>query len=103
MVNSYGNYGQNNGYQNNPHLQNQSVNYHSNQNISHHNNYNNYNHQNYIMPENWNDLVATVSNSHDPVFHNQLIEEMNARLFNEEDGLMRGHSETLRREIDIIK
>lgn len=28
---------------------------------------------------------------------------MNMRLFNEEDELMRNHSETLRREIDMIK
>jgi hypothetical protein len=55
------------------------------------------------MPESWHDLSATLLDNSDGVLRKQVIQEMNLRLFKEEDELRNGHSETLRREIDIIK
>ena len=48
--------------------------------------------------------MATVAlNSNDPVFNEQVLSKMNERLFAEEDELIQNHSDSLRREIDIIK
>jgi hypothetical protein len=55
------------------------------------------------MPNNWKDLTETMTNNSDPMLRDHLIEEMNGRLLNEEDELMSGHSDTLKREIDVIK
>lgn len=57
----------------------------------------------YDFPENWEELVNTVTNSSDPDFNSVALSEMNKRLFHEENDLTKNHSETLRREIEIIK
>jgi hypothetical protein len=59
--------------------------------------------QDYTLPENWEDMAATVLSSKDPEFTEHVITQMNEKLFLEEEELVRNHSDSLRREIDIIK
>lgn len=57
----------------------------------------------YDLPDNWEDMAATVANSQDEEYNAQVLAQMNERLFSEEEELIRNHSDALRREIDIIK
>lgn len=48
-------------------------------------------------------MSSLVSSSNDPAFTEHVVSQMNQRLFTEEEELVRNHSDSLRREIDIIK
>ena len=48
-------------------------------------------------------MAVTVANSNDPDFTEHVLAQMNQRLFSEQEELVRNHSDSLRREIDIIK
>ena len=51
----------------------------------------------YEIPENWEDMAATVANSQDEEFNAQVLTQINERLFSEEEVLIRNHSDALRR------
>ena len=55
------------------------------------------------MPENWEDMAGVVMGNNDPEFKEQVLTQMNEHLFTEEEDLIKNHSDSLRREIDIIK
>ena len=48
-------------------------------------------------------MANAVSTTDDPHYQERIVAEMNSRLFNEEEVLMKSHSDCLRREIDTIK
>ena len=48
-------------------------------------------------------MANLVMNSQDEEFNLQVLTHMNERLLSEEEELIQNHSDSLRREIDIIK